>query len=126
MREFIVHLANRPGMLAHLTEAMASAGVSIEALAAFGIDSAAKVHVVVNDEPTARRVLSQNGIHYDEREVLTTTLPNDPGAVAAMARGLAEGGVNIEAMYLLRSSVEGLEFAIAVDNYEPARNQLAV
>lgn len=126
MREFIVHLANRPGMLAHLTEAMAAAGVEIEALAAFGIDGEAKVHVVVADEPTARNVLSRNGIHYTEREVLHTTLPHDPGAMAEMARRLADGGVNIEAMYLLRSSAEGLDFAIAVDNYEPARNQLAV
>ncbi len=126
MREFIVHLANRPGMLAHLTEALAAAGVEIDALAAFGIDGEAKVHIVVADEPTTRRVLSRNGIHYTEREVLCMTLSHDPAALAAIARKLADSGINIEAMYLLRSAAEGLEFAIAVDNYEPARNQLAV
>jgi hypothetical protein len=38
MTEFTVRLANRPGMLATLTEQLASAGINIEALAAFGVD----------------------------------------------------------------------------------------
>ena len=38
-----------------------------------------------------------------------------------MTRRLADAKVNIDAMYLLRSSAEGLEFAIAVDEPQRAR-----
>jgi hypothetical protein len=41
-----------------------------------------------------------------------------------MTRRLADTGVNIEALYLLKSTAEGLEFAIAVDQVEAARSQM--
>ncbi len=123
--EFTIQLANRPGMLASLSEQLATAGVNIEALAGFGIDGDGVVHLIVQDEPTARAVLSRSGLSFEEREILTTLLPHRPGALAAMTRQLADAGVNIDAVYLLRSRPEGLEFAVAVDAVEPARQRLA-
>ena len=38
---------------------------------------------------------------------------------------LAATGVNIEAMYLLHSSEDGLHFAVVVDDHEQAHPQLA-
>jgi hypothetical protein len=125
MTEFTVHIANRPGMLAALTEKLASAGISIEALAAFGLDQEGQIRMMVDDARTTRSVLRFAGITFDEREVLTMMLEPRPGALAAIARRLADAQVNIEAMYLLRSSAEGLEFAIAVDEPERARANLA-
>lgn len=115
MTEFTVRLANAPGMLAALAERLDAAGVHIEAVAAFGAGARGVVHLVVGDTATARAVLRDAGMAFEERPVLTTSLPARTGALAAMARHLADGGVNIEAMYLLRSSAEGLEFAVAVD-----------
>ena len=102
MTEFTVHLANRPGMLATLTEQIASAGINVEALAAFGLDEEGVVRMMVDDELTARSVLRRAGVAFDEREVLVTTLPHRPGALATMARRLADAGINIDAVYLLR------------------------
>lgn len=115
MTEFTVRLANAPGMLAALAERLDDAGVNIEAVAAFGAGAAGVVHLVVSDAATARAVLHEAGVAFEERPVLTTELPKETGALAAMARRLADSGVNIEALYLLRSSAEGLEFAVAVD-----------
>ena len=125
MTEFTVHLANRPGMLAALTERIAESGVAIEALAAFGFDDIGVVHVVVSDAATTRGVLSRAGMAYDERPVLTTVLKPGPAAVAAMAHRLAEAGVNIEAIYLLRTHPDGVEFAVAVDQPSVAESRLA-
>ena len=115
MTEFTVKLANAPGMLAALTENLDDAGVHIEAVAAFGVGARGVVHLVVSDADTTRAVLRDAGMAFEERPVLTTSLPARTGALAAMARRLADSGVNIEALYLLRSSAEGLEFAVAVD-----------
>jgi len=113
--EFTVRLANAPGMLAALAERLDDAGVHIEAVAAFGAGARGVVHLVVSDSEMARSVLRGAGMAFEERPVLTTELPPEPGALARMARRLADSGVNIEALYLLRSSAEGLEFAVAVD-----------
>ena len=125
MTEFTVHLANRPGMLAMLAERLASAGVNLEALAAYGIAEEGRVHLMVDDATAARSVLRGAGLAFDEREVLVTTLSHRPGSVAAMARSLADAGVNIEAVYLLRCSAGGMEFAVAVDDPETARTHLS-
>ena len=83
------------------------------------------MRMMVDDAITTRSVLRRAGMAFDEREVLVTTLPHRPGAMARMARCLADAGVNIEAIYLLHSSAEGLEFAVCVDELAAARERLA-
>lgn len=116
MTEFTVHLPNRPGSLADLAERLAEVGINIEALAAIGIDASGTVKLIVDDEATTRRLLEHNGLSFEERGVITTMLPNKPGSVAAMTRQLADAGMNIEAMYLLRTTPAGMEFAVALDD----------
>jgi len=116
MTEFTVHLPNRPGSLADLAERLAAVGINIEALAAIGIDEAGTVKLIVDDEVATRRMLDHHGLTFEERRVITTLLPDRPGSVAAMTRSLAEAGMNIDAMYLLRSTPQGLEFAIAIED----------
>ena len=125
MTEFTVHLSNRPGMLATLTEQLASAGINIEALAAFGIDERGVVRLIVDDSVTTRSVLSKAGMTFVERPIQVIQLSHQPGALATMARQLADAGINIDAVYLLRSSAEGLEFAIGVDDPDAAAERLA-
>ncbi len=124
MIEFSVKLANRPGQLAMLSREMATAGVNIEALAAITSGTDGFVKLVVDEEEAARRVLSSAGMSFEERRVISAVLHDKPGALADMAEALANTGVNIEAMYLLHSSAEGLHFAVAVDDDETARAHL--
>jgi len=120
MTEFTVQLANRPGMLATLTELLAMAGVRIEALAAFGIGEIGIVHVVVEDPDTAEEVLVSADMVFERRPILSTHVPAGPSGVASLAHRLADAQVNIEAMYLLRTRSDGVEFAVAVDEPEAA------
>jgi hypothetical protein len=124
MKEFTVNLANRPGMLASLTETLTEAGVAIEALAAFGLDDEGYVRVIVDNAEATRQALRAAGLGATERKILTMTLPHRPASLSEMTRSLAESGVNIEAMYLLNSCADGMEFAVAVDDPDRARLHL--
>ncbi len=124
MIEFSVKLSNRPGQLATLSREMATAGVNIEALAAISADDHAFVKLVVDEDEAARNVLNSAGMSFEERRVISAVLHDKPGALADMAEALANTGVNIEAMYLLHSSAEGLHFAVAVDDHETAKVHL--
>ena len=126
MTEFVVHMDNRPGMLASLTEVLAGAGVNIEALAAFGFDGEGVVRLVVDDATLARRALREAGLAAEEKQVLTTYLPHSPGQLASVARKLADSGVNIDAVYVINASTDGIELAIAVDQPETALPHLPV
>jgi hypothetical protein len=118
MTEFTVHLPHQPGSLADLAGRLAASGINIEALAAFGAKPVGTVRLIVDDESTTRRMLQHHDMRFEERRVITTVLPDRPGSVAAMTRQLADSGMNIDAMYLLRTTNEGLEFAIAIEDSE--------
>jgi hypothetical protein len=124
MIEFSVNMANRPGQLATLARELGAAGVNIETLAAVSSGPESSVKLVVNNDDAARRVLKDAGVHFEERRIVSAVLHDQPGALAQMTEALAATGVNIEAMYLLHASSEGLHFAVAVDDPDKARDQL--
>jgi hypothetical protein len=126
MTEFVVQMENRPGRLAALTEALAASGVNIEALAAYGHDGEGTVRLIVDDAPTTRRVLEDAALRNEEHTVLSALLPHRPGELARLTRMLADAGVNIDALYVLRSTAEGIELAISVDQPESAMPDLPI
>ncbi len=125
MTEFVVRMANRPGMLAKLTETLAEVGVNIEALAAFGYDDTGVVRLVVDNAPAARSALREAGLAHDEHQILTTYLRHQPGQLASVARKLADAGVNVDALYVLHTNSEGIDLAISVDEPELASSYLS-
>ncbi len=126
MKEFIVAMDNQPGRLAALTEALAAFGVNIEALAAYGNDGDGTVRLMTDDEPTTRHVLKDAGLRHFENTLLTARLPHRPGELARLTRSLADAGINIEALYVLNTNSDGVEFALAVDQPETALPHLEV
>ncbi|MFQ5522002.1 MAG: ACT domain-containing protein [Acidimicrobiia bacterium] len=126
MTEFIVTMENRPGRLASLAEALAAFGVNIEALAAYANDGTGTVRLIVSDAPTTRHVLDDAGLHFEENTVLTAHLPHRPGELARLTRSLADAGVNIEALYILKSNHDGVELAISLDQPPSAVPELEV
>jgi hypothetical protein len=126
MTEFVVQMENRPGRLAALTEALAASAVNIEALAAYGHDGEGTVRLIVDDAASTRRVLEEAALNHEEHTVLSAHLPHRPGELARLTRALADAGVNIDALYVLRSNAEGVELAIAVDQPESALPHLPI
>ncbi|MGQ0848184.1 MAG: hypothetical protein ACT4OP_03555 [Actinomycetota bacterium] len=126
MTEFVVRMANQPGRLAALTELLARAGVNIEALAAVGLDGEGIIRLIADDATLARRALHEAGLMIEEHEVLTTFLENSPGQLAGVARRLADSGINIDAVYVLNSGVDGIELAMVVDQPQSAVPHLPV
>ncbi len=119
-------MENQPGRLATLTEALAAAGVNIEALAAYGHDGEGTVRLIVDDAGTTRRVLDEAALGAEEHTVLTALLPDRPGELARLTRSLADVGINIDAIYVLNTTADGIEFAIAVDQPESVLPDLEV
>lgn len=115
MTEFIVDMENQPGRLAALTEALAAFEVNIEALAAYGHNGEGTVRLITSDAATTRRVLDEAALNFEEHTVLAVQLPHRPGELARLTRALADAGVNIEALYVLRANSDGVELAISMD-----------
>jgi hypothetical protein len=99
VKQFSVFLVNRPGVLAHTCDALAKAKVNILAFTLMDSAEQGVLRVVADDEQATRDTLRRLGAQFVESEVLLVDLPNRPGALAKVARELAEAKINIEYAY---------------------------
>ncbi len=108
--QLAVFLANRPGALARVCEALANAGINIQALATSDTVDHTVVRMVVSNPTKALMLLGEAGVLALETEVVTIESASEPGVLARIAECLAEADINIEYTYLAggRTSQTGL------------------
>jgi len=109
MKDLKVTLENRPGTLADLSEALGDAGVNIEGICGFAREVKGSedrefvthvAHILVDDATPAKRALKAAGIKIEEeREAIVIDMKDRPSELAAVARRIADSGVNIEFFY---------------------------
>jgi hypothetical protein len=122
--DFTVILADRPGELARLGEALGGSGVNIRGLAAFTGEGRGVVHVLVDDRDVtrARDALQDAAMGVaDEREVLVVDVEDKPGTLGELTRELADANVNVDLAY---TTFGGVKLVIATDDIENARAKL--
>lgn len=103
MKDLAIVLEDRPGTLAAVGEALGAAGVNIEGLCGFGSGGQGMLHLLVADEAAARAALEAAGIAIAaERDVIVMDMAGQdrPGSMGAMARKVADAGVNVELSYV--------------------------
>jgi hypothetical protein len=98
--QLAVFLANRPGALARVCEALAKAEINIHALATSDTVDHTVVRMVVSDPTKALMLLGEAGVLAIETEVLMIETASQPGVLAKIADRLAQAKVNIEYAYL--------------------------
>ena len=98
--QLAVFLANRPGALARVCEALAQAEINIHALTTSDTVDHSVVRMVVSDPTKALMLLGEAGVLALESDVLTIETENKPGVLATIAERLAKAEVNIEYAYL--------------------------
>src|SRR5437660_3875346 len=101
--QLAVFLANRPGALARVCEALANAEINIHALATSDTVDHSVVRMVVSDPTKALMLLGEAGVLALETEVLMIETASEPGVLAKIAERLAEAEINIEYAYLASS-----------------------
>ena len=105
--QLAVFLANRPGALARVCEAMARAEINIYALATSDTVDHTVIRMVVSDPIKALMLLGEAGTLALETEVLMIETESQRGVLSKIADRLAEADVNIEYVYLAGSRAVG-------------------
>lgn len=120
-RQFVVQLRNQPGALAALAETLAARGVDLRAIGGGGIGEVGHVIMTTADDDTTRAVLEEGGYTYLEGESILAEVEDRPGGMAAIARALADAGVNIEGHLFLGRWGDRAMFTFVVDDPDKAR-----
>ena len=123
--QLAVFLANRPGALARVCEALAQAEINIHALTTSDTVDHSVVRMVVSNPTKALMLLGEAGVLALESDVLMIETDNKPGVLARIAERLAESEVNIEYAYLAGSpeAAKGL-IILRLSDVEKAQNVL--
>lgn len=103
--DLAVRVADSPGGLADVGEALGSAGINIEGLCGIGLGDRGLIHVLVEDGAAARVALEGAGLSIEsEDDAIVSEIPagaaDSPGVMGQMARAVAQAGVNMRAVYL--------------------------
>jgi hypothetical protein len=122
---FLVELADTPGALADVTEAIAAKGINITSVSGSTCGDMGRVAIATDDDTQTRAALSDAGAKFEEKEITTVPLRHMPGSLAKAARQLAGAGVNIESVLLLGMQGNDIEVGFVTSDPQAARNALA-
>lgn len=98
-RQITVAIENQPGRLAAVSHALAASGINIKDLSILDNIEQGVIRMVTSDSAACKELLTEQGFHPVEAEVLVIDLPDMPGKLALLADALAKGGVNIDYAY---------------------------
>ena len=103
VKEFSVYLADRPGELAGVLEALAAAGATVTAMAVVEQNGHGVVRILGEPEEAVRRVcesVAETGAGpVAEADVLAVALGLNPGVFRGVAVRLADAKVNVKYAY---------------------------
>lgn len=119
-----VHVENRPGALAELTESLVDSGVNILAISVPDAGEFGTVRLLPDNVDEARTVLREVGFPHAAVDVLAVELPHRPGALAEVARLLAEENVVIR--YAYATNAPGAERGLCVVSVDDIHRGQAV
>jgi hypothetical protein len=98
-KQLTIACENRPGTLADIAGILGKAKVNILAFNASSAGAMGYIQLVVDNASKAKKVLKAHRISCYQEVVLHITLRNVPGALASLARKMADREINIGAGY---------------------------
>ena len=123
-KQFEVFVQDKPGEVARLAEILAKNAVNIRGISTDLGGTKPVIHVITDDEASARKVLKANGMEFCEKDILIISMSDKPGELAKITRKLAKAGVNVESMFILGQKIPEVQVAVGVDQRERAHDLL--
>lgn len=118
---------NRPGVLAEITELLASKGISISSIVAeaYGTDGVIHIDLEESDVDQALAALTTADYHAVTEDVLLARIEDRPGALAQLSRRLSEASLDVRGLNMVQRDDGWAVVAIATSDNARARSILA-
>lgn len=93
---------NRAGLIADICNVLAARHINIETLDANEAQELAVVSLTVNRYDEALQALREAGIEATSEDAVTIRLPDEPGALAKIAKRFKEAGIDLRTVRIIR------------------------
>jgi hypothetical protein len=124
MKEFRVTLSHRAGELARLVQLVAEQNIDLRSVAGIAEGNRAQICLVVTEVAQMRASLEAARMPFEESEMLSELLEDEPGAIAELTARLGEAGVNMRSFYILARDNPLVELGFTVDDTKKAKKVL--
>lgn len=95
-REITIKLANSPGTLGRVAQLLGDERINMLAMS---VDPSGHLRMVVDNPLHAAGTLREQHYNVEERDVLYTAMPNEPGSLARALKLLSDAGINLDYAY---------------------------
>lgn len=124
MQRITVVVQNRAGLLAEITELLASKGLSLSSIVADSLGTQGVLHIDLEQVDEALAVLTAAGYHAVTEDVLLARIEDRPGALAQLSRRLMEAQLDIRGLNMVQRNDGWAVVAIATNDNARAREVL--
>lgn len=106
IRQLTIFVQNRQGAIVSITEALAANQVNIRALSIAETEDFGILRLIVNDDETAQKTLSDAGYLIKVTEVVGVKIGDAPGKLTGALDVLDKAGINLEYLYAFMARTE--------------------
>ena len=97
--QFSVFVANKPGMLGRVVQRLADRKVNILAVSMMDATEHGVLRLVAEEPDLVRKALGEADVSHTETAVITSMLPNKPGALAELVERLDQEHIQVHYAY---------------------------
>ena len=116
MNRIVVMAKNDVGVIADISRALAGAEVNIETINAEALGEKGVITLTTDDYDDALRALTDAGFKTVSDDSLILRLPDEPGALAKVADGFKQAGVNIQSLHIVERKEGYTTVALSADD----------
>lgn len=125
IKQLTVFVENKQGALVSITDTLAKNNVNIRALSIAETNDFGILRLIVNDEATAEKTLSEQGYLIKVTEVVGVKIGDAPGKLTDALNVIDKAGINMEYLYAFMSRTEKHAYVVLrVEDNEIAENAL--
>lgn len=106
LKQLTVFVENKQGTLVDITDTLAKHNVNIRALSIADTQDFGILRLIVNDNDTALKTLSDEGYLIKTTDVVGVKIGDQPGKLSKALNVLDENGINMEYLYAFMARTE--------------------
>ena len=120
MKDLVVTVKDRVGLLADLSFVLAKNKINIESVDVDVINENAIITLSLSDNDRGKIILEKSGYVVDESDIIKIKLLDKPGELNKVADLLSKESVNIKTMHIISKENNYTILAIRVNNQKKA------
>ncbi len=125
LKQLTIFVENKPGTLVNITDILAKNNVNMRALSIADTQDFGILRLIVNDNVTATRALTDAGYLYKITDVVGVKIGDQPGKLSKALQVLSENQINMEYLYAFMARTEKHAYVvIRVENNAKAEKVL--